>query len=96
MFLARVTHKVVSEQKHPAYGGKILFVVQPVRPDGADDGSEWVAIDYVGAGIGDLVVCGGAPGVARTVFDIKLAPMRTLIMAIVDSIEYHEPGPDDR
>jgi ethanolamine utilization protein EutN len=90
MFLARVTHAVVSEQKHPAYRGKIVFVVQPVRPDGAEDGHEWVAVDYVGAGIGDLVVCGGAPGVARSVFDIELAPMRTLIMAIVDSIEFHE------
>lgn len=90
MFLARVTHAVVSEQKHPAYRGKIVFVVQPVRPDGAEDGNEWVAVDYVGAGIGDLVVCGGAPGVARSVFDIELAPMRTLIMAIVDSIECHD------
>jgi microcompartment protein CcmK/EutM len=90
MFLARVTHAVVSEQKHPAYRGKIVFVVQPVRPDGAEDGNEWVAVDYVGAGIGDLVVCGGAPGVARSVFDIERAPMRTLIMAIVDSIEFHD------
>ena len=96
MFLARVARRVVSEQKHPSYRGKIVYVVQPVRPDGTDDGSEWVAIDYVGAGIGDLVVCGGAPGVARTVFNIKLAPMRTLIMAIVDSMEFHDTGPDDR
>jgi len=90
MFLARVIHSVISEQKHAAYRGKIVFVVQPVRPDGTDDGNEWVAVDYVGAGIGDLVVCGGAPGVARTVFDIDLAPMRTLIMAIVDSMEFHD------
>ncbi len=90
MFLARVTHAVVSEEKHPAYRGKIVFVVQPVLPDGTDDGNEWVAVDYVGAGIGDTVVCGGAPGVARAVFGIELAPMRTLIMAIVDSMEYHD------
>ena len=96
MFLARVTHSVVSSQKHPAYRGKIVFVVQPIRPDGADDGSEWVAIDYVGAGIGDIVVCGGAPGVARGIFDIELAPMRTLIMAIVDSVEYHDIEANDR
>jgi ethanolamine utilization protein EutN len=90
MFLARVTHPVVSEQKHPAYKGKIVFVVQPIRPDGTEAGNEWVALDYVGAGVGDIVVCGGAPGVARTVFDIELAPMRTLIMAIVDSVQFHD------
>ena len=87
MFLARVVKTVVPSQKHPAYNGRIVYVVQPVRPDGSDDGTEWVAVDYVGAGIGDVVVCGGAPGVAKTIFDIELAPMRTLIMAIVDRID---------
>ena len=87
MFLARVGQRVLSTQKHPAYAGKLVYVVQPVRPDGAADGQEWVAVDYVGAATGDLVVCGGAPGVARAVFGLELAPMRTLIMAIVDRIE---------
>lgn len=88
MFLARVEKKVVSSAKHPAYDGKTVYVVQPVMPDGKARGSEWVAVDYVGANIGDIVVCGGAPGVARDVFNIDLAPIRTLIMAIVDRIEY--------
>lgn len=87
MFLARVVKTVMASQKHPAYDGKIVYVVQPVRPDGSNDGSEWVAVDYVGAGIGDTVVCGGAPGVAKSIFNIDLAPMRTLIMAIVDRID---------
>jgi microcompartment protein CcmK/EutM len=90
MFLARVVKTVVASQKHPAYEGKTVVVVQPVRPDGSNEGSEWVAVDYVGAGIGDTVVCGGAPGVARMIFNIELAPMRTLIMAIVDRIESSE------
>ena len=96
MFLARVTHSVISSHKHAAYGGKIVFVVQPIRPDGTNDGGEWVAIDYVGAGIGDIVVCGGAPGVARAIFELHLAPMRTLIMAIVDSIAFHDLEASDR
>ena len=90
MFLARVVRKIVSTQKHPAYSGNIVFVVQPIRPDGSEDGNEWVAVDYVGAGIGEIVVCGGAPGVAKTVFHIDLAPIRTLIMAIVDRIDYQD------
>jgi ethanolamine utilization protein EutN len=96
MFLARVTRSVVSAQKHPAYRGKIVFVVQPVRPDGTDDGNEWVAIDCIGAGIGDTVVCGGAPGVAKSIFQIDLAPMRTLIVAIVDAVEFHDMEASDR
>jgi ethanolamine utilization protein EutN len=88
MFLARVEKRIVSAAKHKAYDGKTVYVVQPVNPDGKPQGKEWVAVDYVGANIGDIVVCGGAPGVARDVFGIDLAPIRTLIMAIVDTIEY--------
>ena len=90
MFLARVIKRVVATEKHPSYYGKTVQVVQPILPDGTDKGDEWVAIDYVGAGIGNIVVCGGAPGVAKTVFDLELAPIRTLIMAIVDHIDYND------
>jgi ethanolamine utilization protein EutN len=94
MFLAKVTKRVVSSGKHDAYAGKTVFVVQPVTPDGTPDGPEWVAMDYVHAGVGDTVVCGGAPGVATTVFGIERAPIRTLIMAVVDRLDYRdlEPG----
>ncbi len=90
MFLARVKKIVTSTAKHRAYQNKHTFVVQPVYPDGRDKGNEWVAVDYVGAGIGDIVVCGGAPGVAREVFGLDRAPIRTLIMAIVDQIDYRD------
>ncbi len=90
MFLARVKKIITSTAKHPAYEGKRVFVVQRVSPDGKEKGLEEVAIDYVGSGIGDMVVCGGAPGVAQEIFNLKEAPIRTLIMAIVDSIEYEK------
>lgn len=90
MFLAKVIKRVVATEKHVSYFGKTVLVVQPINPDGSDKGDEWVAIDYVSAGVGNIVVCGGAPGVAKTVFDLKLAPIRTLIMAIVDHIDYND------
>jgi ethanolamine utilization protein EutN len=90
MFLAKVTKVVTAVIKHPAYQNKKVFVVQPVYPDGRPKGNEWIAMDYVGAGIGDIVVCGGAPGVAREVFKLDRAPIRTLIMAIVDNIQYND------
>jgi microcompartment protein CcmK/EutM len=90
MFLAVIKKRVVSSCKHNSYNGKIIFVVQPVSPDGLEVGDEWLAMDYVGVGVGDTVVCGGAPGVAKQVFNLEYAPIRTLIMAIVDKIEYRE------
>ena len=90
MYLARVVKRVISSQKHEAYIGKTVFVVQPITPQGKVMGEQSVALDYVGAGVGDTVVCGGAPGVAQKIFDLKLAPIRTLIMAIVDNVEYKD------
>ena len=90
MFLAKVVKRVIATQKHEAYQGKIVYVVQPVGPDGRETGDEWVAMDYVGAGVGDMVICGGAPGVSGQVFNLERAPIRTLIMAIVDTIDYRD------
>jgi len=90
MFLAQIKKRIVAEKKHPAYIGKRVFVVRPVLPDGTETGVESVAVDAVGAGIGDTVICGGAPGVAQEVFRLERAPIRTLIIAVVDSIECRE------
>ena len=87
MFLARITKTVTSTVKHRAYEKRIVYVIQPVMPDGKDTGPEVVAVDYVGSAIGDTVLCGSAPGVAKNVFNLDRAPIRTLIMAIVDRIE---------
>ena len=90
MFLAIIKKKIVSTEKHMAYNGRHVYIVQPVQPDGREKGDEWLAMDYVGADIGDLVVCGGAPGVAQSVLKLERAPVRTLIVAIVDSIDYRD------
>ena len=90
MFLAKVKNKITSTEKHPAYLNKRVFVIKPVYPDGKEKKGEWVAVDYVGCNIGDIVICGGAPGVAREVFQLDRAPIRTLIMAIVDHIDYRD------
>lgn len=90
MFLAKVKKKIVATEKHVAYQGKTVFLVQSILPDGTETSEEWLAMDYVGAGVGDTVVCGGAPGVAQSVFKLNKAPIRTLIMAIVDTIDYRD------
>lgn len=90
MYLAKVIKKVVSVVKHEAYVGKRVYVVKPVLPNGEILESENVALDYLGAGIGDIVVCGGAPGVAQELFNLQLAPIRTIIIAIVDKIDFFD------
>ena len=55
MILARVVGTIVATRKEPAYEGVKLLLVQPVGPDGADLGRPLVAVDSVGAGVGEHV-----------------------------------------
>jgi microcompartment protein CcmK/EutM len=55
MQLARVIGDVVSTRKEPAYEGIKLLVIQPLTPNGDDAGRPLVAVDSVGAGVGECV-----------------------------------------
>lgn len=55
MQLARVIGDVVATRKEPALEGIKLLVIQPIAADGADVGRPLVAVDSVGAGVGERV-----------------------------------------
>jgi len=87
VYLARVLGNMISSDKYGAYEGRKLLIVQRLDLDQKPSGPATMAIDYVGAGEGDLVLVGAAPGLASTVFGIPKAPMRELVMGIVDRVE---------
>lgn len=55
MQLARVIGDVVATHKDPAFNGTKLLLVQPIGADGQDVGRPLVAVDSVGAGVGERV-----------------------------------------
>jgi len=55
MQMARVIGDVVASQKDPAFNGTKLLLVQPIGADGLDVGRPLVAVDSVGAGVGETV-----------------------------------------
>jgi len=55
MHLARVLGTVVATTKDPGLVGRALLVVQPLSPDREAVGRPLVAVDSVGAGIGEDV-----------------------------------------
>jgi microcompartment protein CcmK/EutM len=55
MQLARVIGDVVASRKEPALEGITLLVIQPLAADGSDSGRPLVAVDSVGAGVGEQV-----------------------------------------
>ncbi len=84
MRMARVIGNAVSTLKHEAYEGKKLLLCKALDLEAKPSGAAFIAVDLVGAGEGDVVLIGSAPGVAQKVFGIKIAPMRELVMGIVD------------
>lgn len=87
MQIGKVIASVTATIKHPAYKNKPVFMVQPLDEDLKAKGNPWVAVDYVSCQVGDIILFGGAPGVAKEVFKLPKAPIRSLIVAIIDIIE---------
>ena len=92
MFLARVEGSVVATKKDPSMSGRKLLLVRPQLVDDKDPtkfrpGSNTiVAVDSVGAGIGELVMfCQGSS--ARLAPNLKDAPVDAVIIAIVDTVD---------
>ncbi len=91
MLIAVVKSPVVSTVKHEAYRGQKLFVVKPIHPVSRSEYSQaFVAIDFVDAGVGDIVLVSQEGSAARDLIGDKKAPVRSFIVAIVDGWEIEE------
>jgi len=89
MFLAKVIGTVVSTQKNPKFQGMKLLLIQPfiTREDTlVQSGSSVVAVDSVGAGLGELVMF--TQGSSARLTDItRDSPTDAVIVGIVDTVE---------
>jgi len=87
MILGRVTGTVVSTVQHPFYKGRKQLMVRAVTPDGAFDGTRYIiAVDLVGAGVGETVIVSDEGNSARQLLDSKDGPIRSVILGIVDDV----------
>ena len=92
MFLARVEGSVVATKKDASMNGRKLLLVRPQLVDEKDPtkfrpgANTIVAVDSVGAGIGELVMfCQGSS--ARLAPNLKDAPVDAVIIGIVDTVD---------
>lgn len=87
MILGRVSGTVVSTIEHPFYDGKKQLIVRACTPDGAYDGERYViAVDLVGAGVGEMVIVEDEGNSARQLVGVANAPLRSVIVGIVDEV----------
>jgi ethanolamine utilization protein EutN len=92
MFLAKVEGAVVSTKKDGSMEGRKLLLLRPQLVDDKDPTkfrpgmNTIVAVDSVGAGIGELVLfCQGSS--ARLAAGLREAPVDAVIIGIVDCVD---------
>ena len=91
MQLARVIGTVVSTIKNDSLEGRKLLVVQSLNKDLEPSGKPMVAVDAIGAGIGELVFwCRGRE--ASFPFKREDTPTDCTVVGIVDSTEHVTQG----
>ncbi len=91
MFLGRITGSLVATQKVESMVGQKLLVVEPLRvnekdkSDLAPTGRTFVAVDTVGAGEGEVVLCVQGSS-ARYTPETKQLPIDVAVIGIVDQV----------
>jgi ethanolamine utilization protein EutN len=92
MFLAKVEGSVVATKKDPNMSGRKLLLLRPQLVDDKDPTrfrpgvNTIVAVDSVGAGIGEMVLfCQGSS--ARLAPGMKDTPVDAVIVGIVDTVD---------
>jgi len=86
--LCRVLGTVVATEKLEVFVGRKILVVQPLDEQQQPLGKSYLAIDNISsAGKGDLVLVMNEGGGVRQVLQDKTAPIRALIVGVVDQID---------
>ncbi len=87
MIIGTVRGNIVSTINHPFYGGKKLMIVEKEDFSGKP-GGYLIAIDGgVGVGVGERVLVIDEGNSARQIVKDSKAPLRSIIVAIVDHVE---------
>jgi len=86
--LAKVKGNVVSTQKNSNLKGQKLLIVHPIDLKNKYIGKkDVVALDFVDAGIGDIVLLVQEGKAVEQILGHRKAPVHSIIVAIVDSID---------
>ncbi|MEY2612891.1 MAG: Carbon dioxide concentrating mechanism protein CcmL [Planctomycetota bacterium] len=91
MFVAKVSGSIVSTQKVDSMTGQKLLIVEPYRIEPKDrqsmvtTGRTFIAVDALGAGVGDLVLITQGSSARFTPETGKL-PIDCVIIGIVDTV----------
>lgn len=86
MLIGKVTGSVVATRKDEKLVGSKLLIIEPLRSIGAENLEKLVAVDNIGAGIGDIVLV-STGSAARLACPVNNAPCDAAVVGIVDSAQ---------
>ena len=87
MLIAKVIGTIVATRKHELLVGSNIQVVQPLECSGNEpNGDPFVAVDAVGAGVGERVIIVRGSG-ARLAVDNDQCPVDATIIGIIDQVD---------
>jgi ethanolamine utilization protein EutN len=87
MILARITGSVVSTIHHPIVDGRKLLLAERLDLAGNPVGGYLIAMDAIGAGMGETVLILDEGNGARQILDDDNAPVRSVVVGIVDAVD---------
>ena len=88
MIIGKVCGEIYSTINHEFYDGKKLLMVDKLTPSGEPVGDYLIAVDSVGSGTGEIVLIVDEGNSARQVVKDKAAPIRSIIIGIIDEINH--------
>ena len=86
MIFGKVCGAIHSTVNHQFYDNRKLLVVDKLDLDGKPIGDYLIAVDHIGAGAGETVLVIDEGNSARSVVKDDMAPLRSIIVGIVDHI----------
>ena len=90
MLIGMVIGDVVATQKVASHEGRKILMVQPIQLDGTDRGEPILALDAVGAGIGERVLLATEGYSAMTAVGRPNSPIDSAVIGVIDSVDLHE------
>lgn len=87
MLIGRIVGDVVASQKAPSHVGRKILVVQPLHLDGTDRGEIVLALDAVGAGVGERVLIVSEGFSAMTAVGRPNSPIDMAVIGIIDAVD---------
>jgi len=86
MYLGKVIGTVVSTSKKESLIGSKFLLVKKLNENYKEISGSEIAVDRVGAGVGEIVIVTKGSS-ARSTFEDKWVPVDAAIVGIVDSVE---------